>query len=106
MIQHAIEFRRPRSYNPPPACAPPGPLNVNLVLTAARYVVGTLGSDMRIVLVDPSRIVTRMVASLIRPWHHEVFEFVDGAAALAAIKADSSVSAVITSAELRTMSGV
>jgi two-component system, cell cycle response regulator len=61
---------------------------------------------MRIVLVDPSRIVTRMVSSLIRPWQHEVFEFVDGAEALEAIRTDGGVDAVITSAELSTMSGI
>jgi diguanylate cyclase (GGDEF)-like protein len=61
---------------------------------------------MRIVLVDPSRIVTRMVSSLIRPWRHQVLEFADGAEALDAIKSDSGVNAVITSAELPSISGV
>jgi diguanylate cyclase (GGDEF)-like protein len=61
---------------------------------------------MRIVLVDPSRIVTRLVSSLIRSWRHEVHEFVDGAEALAAITADSTIDTLITSAELPTLSGI
>jgi diguanylate cyclase (GGDEF)-like protein len=61
---------------------------------------------MRIVLVDPSRLVTRMVSSLIRPWHHEVYEFVDGRDALEAVKTDSEVNAIITSAELPSISGI
>jgi diguanylate cyclase (GGDEF)-like protein len=61
---------------------------------------------MRIVLVDPSRTVRRIVTDLVQQWKHEVHSFSDGAEALAYIQQDDAVRAVITSAELPSMSGV
>ena len=61
---------------------------------------------MRIVLVDPSRTVRRIVTDLVQHWKHEVRSFSDGAEALAYIQHDNAVRAVITSAELPSMSGV
>ena len=61
---------------------------------------------MRIVLVDPSRTVRRIVTDLVQQWKHEVRPFSDGAEALACIQQDDTVRAVITSAELPSMSGI
>ena len=61
---------------------------------------------MQIVLVDPSRTVRRIVTDLIRLGDHQVFPLSDGDEALAHIKANPEVRALITSAELATMSGV
>ena len=61
---------------------------------------------MRVVVVDPSRTVLMAVSRLLASDGHEVTTFVDGRSALACIKSDASVDAVITSAELMTMSGV
>jgi two-component system cell cycle response regulator len=61
---------------------------------------------MRIVLVDPSRTVRRIVTDLVQQWQYEVCPFSDGAEALAYIQQDDSVRVLITSAELPTMSGV
>ncbi len=61
---------------------------------------------MRIVLVDPSRTVRRIVTDLVQQWQFEVRSFSDGAEALACIQQDESVRVLITSAELPSMSGV
>jgi len=61
---------------------------------------------MRIVLVDPSRTVRRIVADLVQRWNYDVCQFSNGAEALAYIQQDDSVRILITSAELPTMSGV
>jgi two-component system cell cycle response regulator len=61
---------------------------------------------MRVVLVDPSRIVLKLVGRLLQARGHEVCAFTDGEAALDCIKSDLSVGAVITSAELASMSGM
>ncbi len=61
---------------------------------------------MRIVLVDPSRTVRRIVTDLIQQGDYEVCPLSDGAEALAYIKADPDVRALITSAELASISGV
>jgi two-component system, cell cycle response regulator len=61
---------------------------------------------MRIVLVDPSRTVRRIVTDLVQQWGYEVRPFSDGAEALACIQQDDNVRALITSAELPSMSGV
>jgi two-component system, cell cycle response regulator len=61
---------------------------------------------VQIVLVDPSRTVRRIVIDLIRREDHQVFPLCDGDEALAHIKANPEVRALITSAELATMSGV
>lgn len=61
---------------------------------------------MRIVLVDPSRTVRRIVTDLVRLWNYDVCSFSDGAEALDCIQQDDSVRVLITSAELPSMSGV
>lgn len=61
---------------------------------------------MRIVVVDPSRTVLKIVTRLLEAGQHEVRPFTDGPEALAHIKADFDVDAVITSAELPSMTGM
>jgi diguanylate cyclase (GGDEF)-like protein len=61
---------------------------------------------MRIVVVDPSRTVLKIVTRLLEAGHHEVCPFTDGPEALAHIRADFDVDALITSAELPSMSGM
>src|SRR5512146_3583111 len=61
---------------------------------------------MRIALVDPSRTTRLIVARMLEAGGHEVAPFGDERDALARIKADPSIEALITSAELTHMSGV
>ena len=61
---------------------------------------------MRVVLVDPSRTVLKFVGRLLEARGHEVCAFIDGQAALDCIRSDLSVGALITSAELISMSGM
>ncbi|HWP27691.1 MAG TPA: diguanylate cyclase [Xanthobacteraceae bacterium] len=61
---------------------------------------------MRIVLVDPSRTVHRIVTRLVEPDHHDVKPFTDARAALEYIKKDPEVRALITSSEPGSMTGV
>lgn len=61
---------------------------------------------MRIVLVDPSRTVRKIVTDLIEQGGNEVCALFDGDEALACIKKDPDVCALITCAELASMSGV
>jgi two-component system, cell cycle response regulator len=61
---------------------------------------------VQIVLVDPSRTVRRIVSDLIQQGGHEVCPFSDGLEALAYIKANPEVRALITCAELASMSGI
>src|SRR6266700_338532 len=61
---------------------------------------------MRVVVVDPSRTVLKAVSRLLVRDSHDVVTFVDGPEALAFIKLNPGVSALIVSAELTTMSGV
>jgi two-component system, cell cycle response regulator len=61
---------------------------------------------MRVVLVDPSRTVLKFVSRLLEARHHDVRPFVDEQEALAYIKSDVHVDALITSAELNVMSGI
>lgn len=61
---------------------------------------------MRVVVVDPSRTVVKCVARLLEAGDHEALAFTDGPAALAHIESDPDVGALITSAELGTMSGL
>jgi diguanylate cyclase (GGDEF)-like protein len=61
---------------------------------------------MRIVLVDPSRAVQRIMTSMIAQGEHEVIALGDARKALEVIAADKDVRALITSAELGGMSGV
>jgi len=61
---------------------------------------------MRVVVVDPSRTVLKAVSRLLAIDSHEVSTFLDGPEALAHIKSDAGVDALIASAELTTMSGI
>lgn len=61
---------------------------------------------MRVVLVDPSRIVLKCVSRLLEERGDEVFSFTDGLAALEYIRTDRSVETLITSAEPESMSGL
>jgi two-component system cell cycle response regulator len=61
---------------------------------------------MHVAVVDPSRTVLKALSRLLDMGGHEVSTFVDGPEALAYIKSVPGVSALITSAELLTMSGV
>ena len=61
---------------------------------------------MRVVLVDPSRTVLKLVGRMLEARGHEVRAFADGQAALDCIRSDPSVGALITSAELVSMSGM
>lgn len=61
---------------------------------------------MRIALVEPSRTVQRIVTGIIEPWGHEVYSFMDGPDAIACLRAESEIRALITSFELPSMSGV
>jgi diguanylate cyclase (GGDEF)-like protein len=61
---------------------------------------------MRVVLVDPSRTVLKCIARILVARDHEVRPFLDGREALAHITANEDVDALITSAELITMSGM
>lgn len=61
---------------------------------------------MHIVLVDPSRTVVKCVTRMLEARQHDVHAFADGPAALDYMKSCLDVDAVITSAELVTMSGM
>ena len=61
---------------------------------------------MKVVLVDPSRTVLKIVAGLLEARDHEVRAFTDAQGALDYIKSDPTVAALITSAELTSMSGI
>lgn len=60
---------------------------------------------MRIVLVDSSRVVVKILADLLRGQGHEVFGFVDGEAALNKLRDDDEIDVLLTSLELPTLSG-
>ncbi len=61
---------------------------------------------MRVVVVDPSRTVLKFVSRMLQARDHDVTCFVDGKAALQHIKSDPQIGALITSAQLLTMSGL
>ena len=61
---------------------------------------------MCIVLVDPSRTMRSAVARMLAAAGHDVIALGDEREALARIEADPSIEALITSADLNTMSGV
>jgi len=61
---------------------------------------------MRIALVDPSRTTRLIVARMLEAGGHEVVPFADEREALVRITADASIEALITSAELKHISGV
>jgi two-component system, cell cycle response regulator len=61
---------------------------------------------MRIVLVDPSRAVQRIMTQLIEEGGHDVVAFADGFKALACITQDRDVRALITSTQPVNISGI
>jgi diguanylate cyclase (GGDEF)-like protein len=61
---------------------------------------------MRVVLVDPSRTVLKFVARLLETRGDDVRPFIDGRAALEYVKKDTSVDALITSAEPLSITGL
>jgi two-component system cell cycle response regulator len=61
---------------------------------------------MRIVVVDPSRTVLKIVARLLEADGHEVIALGDGLEALEYIKSNPDAAVLITSAELTSMSGL
>jgi diguanylate cyclase (GGDEF)-like protein len=61
---------------------------------------------MRIVLVDPSRAVQRIMAQLIEAGGHDVVAFSDGLEALSHITRDNDVRAMITSTQPLNMAGI
>jgi two-component system, cell cycle response regulator len=61
---------------------------------------------MRIVLVDPSRVVQRALGQLIEEDGHEVVAFADGLKALSGIAQDDQVRALITSTQPLNISGI
>ncbi len=61
---------------------------------------------MRVVFVDPSRTAAMFVTRLLEAGHHDVKTFADGLEALAYIKANLDVAALITSAEPLSISGL
>src|SRR5436190_11632756 len=61
---------------------------------------------MRVMLVDPSRTMWWFVPRLLQARDHEVLPFADGPEALACMRRDLDVAALITSGELVAMSGL
>ncbi len=61
---------------------------------------------MRIALVDPSRTTRLIVTRMLEARGHDVLPIADELEALALIRADTSIDALITSAELKHISGV
>ncbi len=61
---------------------------------------------MRVMLVDPSRTMRLFVTRLLQARDHEVLPFADGPEALACMRRDLDVAALITSGELVSMSGL
>src|SRR5262245_30482963 len=61
---------------------------------------------MRTVLADPSRTVLKIVTRLLEEGQHDVHPFEDGRKALDYIQTDPEVRALITSAELPSISGI
>ncbi|CAO4165038.1 GGDEF domain-containing response regulator [Methylorubrum populi] len=61
---------------------------------------------MHIVIVDSSRVVLRVVAGMLEPRGHVVTQFTDSAEALAYVTDNPKVRALITSLEVRPLSGL
>jgi diguanylate cyclase (GGDEF)-like protein len=61
---------------------------------------------MRVALVEPSRTTRLIVGRMLEARGHQVLPFADELEALAQIKADHSIDALITSAELKQISGL
>lgn len=61
---------------------------------------------MQIVIVDSSRVVLQIIASLIEPRGHDVHAFTDSAQALEFLTATPAIRVLITSLEVRPLSGL
>jgi two-component system cell cycle response regulator len=61
---------------------------------------------MRIVVIEPSRTVQRIITGVIEPWGHEVSSFNDAPEALAFLQTEHNVRALISSMELASISGI
>ena len=61
---------------------------------------------MKIVVVDSSRVVLRIIAGLLEPRGHSVASFTDSREALVFVREDAGVEAVITSLETRPIGGI
>jgi two-component system, cell cycle response regulator len=61
---------------------------------------------VKIVVVDSSRVVLRIIAGLLEPRGHTVASFTDSSEALGYVRADAGVEAVITSLETRPIGGI
>ena len=61
---------------------------------------------MRVVLVDLSRTAVKIASRMLESRDHEVHAFADGCEALAYIKSDPDVDALITNAEPLSISGL
>jgi two-component system cell cycle response regulator len=71
-----------------------------------RFLRANCGAFMRVVLVDPSRTMRLFVRRLLEARAHEVLAFADAREALACMREDPAVAALITSADLDGMSGL
>jgi two-component system cell cycle response regulator len=61
---------------------------------------------MRIVVIEPSRTVQRIITGVIEPWGHEVSSFNDAPEALAFLQTENNIRALISSMELASISGI
>lgn len=64
------------------------------------------GAHMRIALVEPSRTVQHIVTDIVGAWGHEVRPFGDAPEALAYLASDKDVRTLMTSTELKSLSGI
>ncbi len=64
------------------------------------------GEELKIVVVDSSRVVLRIIAGLLEPRGHEVLTFTDSREALIRVAGDEEVEAVLTSLETRPIGGI
>ena len=61
---------------------------------------------MRVVLVEPQPAAAAIVGQMLAARHHDVRTFADGREALACVKSDQDIGAVITASEPHSMSGL
>jgi len=60
---------------------------------------------MRIALVEPSRTICRIVTAMVDQWNHQIDSFSDADEALSKLASNCNIRALITTAELPSMSG-
>ncbi|KMO16777.1 hypothetical protein NS228_00415 [Methylobacterium indicum] len=61
---------------------------------------------MHVALIDPSRVVLKIVTGMLEAGGHTVVAFSDSAAALAHVEADPSIACILTSLEVEPLSGL